>query len=246
MKVALCMRGTVSKKIGPFIRKNDLYESSEYVDYTACYNSIKRHIINTNSEYSIDIFCQGWNLDLEKDIVSKYNPKKYCFENNANYNEYIYKLSDKETDFNGLSQALSFKKVIELKEEYEKENNINYDIVIIYRYDVLLWKDIMLKDYINLNNTIYVNAHDADGNGDFHFIMNSEKANQFKCLVDSIKFGNRHAEHCWIRNYIIKYMKTNIKPDNIYPGVHQEVIRKIFEFSINKNHLSIDLFNSYK
>jgi len=226
MKVALCMRGAVSKKSGSFFCKNDLYVNSEYVNYTSCYHSILKHIIQPNPDYSIDFFCQGWNIDLEKDIVSKYNPKKSCFEHNSKYNEEISSLCKNERDFGGISQGFAFKRAIELKEEYEKENNMKYDIVILYRYDVLLWKDMNLKEYTGLDDTIYVNAH-TDGNGDFHFVMNHENSSHFKNLIYSIPMGNEHREHYWIKNYILNYMKINVKMDAIQPGVYQEVLRKM-------------------
>jgi hypothetical protein len=37
-------------------------------------------------------------------------------------------------------------------------------VVILYRYDVLLWKDILLINTINLEDTIYNNG---SGNNDF-------------------------------------------------------------------------------
>jgi len=133
------------------------------------------------------------------------------------------------------------KKSIELKEAYEKKYNITYDRVILYRYDVLLWKPIHLEQYDY--DKIYVNAH-HDSNGDFHFIMNQENARQFKYLYDSIRFGNKCSVHFWIKQYVEKYMKKKLYMDDIIPGVHQEVIRKIYDFSINKGYLSIDTFNN--
>ena len=114
----------------------------------------------------------------------------------------------------------------ELKEDYEKENNMKYDIVILYRYDVLLWKDMNLKQYTGLDDTIYVNAH-GGGNGDFHFIMNHDNSHNFKNLIYSIPMGNEYRMHYWIQNYILNYMKINLKMDDIKPGIHQEVLRKM-------------------
>ena len=48
------MRGAVSKKKGAFFCKNDLYVDSEYVDYTSCYHSIVKHIIQPNMDYTIE------------------------------------------------------------------------------------------------------------------------------------------------------------------------------------------------
>ena len=56
---------------------------------------------------------------------------------------------------------------------------------MLYRYDVLLMENIDLNYYGKLDENIYVNAH-PDCNGDFHFVMNSQNASDFKLLNDSI------------------------------------------------------------
>ena len=244
-RAALCMRGAISKINGAFFCKNDLYSDSEYVNYISCYNSIVKHIINENPDYSIDVFCHCWNTDLEDNIIKLYKPVKWLFEDNRMYNDEISKLCLCDNDFGVIIQSLTMKKSIELKEAYEKENNINYDVVILYRYDILLWKNIVFNKYVNLNDNIYVNAH-HDCNGDFHFVMNSCTSNNFKYLYDSIKLGNKHRMHFWIKNYVINYMKKTLIMDDIVPGIHQEALRKIYDFSIRPGHLSMDEFNSYR
>jgi hypothetical protein len=250
-RVALCMRGAVSKKDMTFEKMNELYENNnEYVDYKACYNSIIKHIVEPNlNEYQFDIFCHGWNVDLEKNIVDMYSPVKYLFEDNKKYNDYIKELCVSDRDFGGISQALTMKKSIELKEQYEAEQNFKYDVVILYRYDIFLWKDIILNNYTELkNDSIYVNRHtqiSGDGTGDFHFVMNSDVSGLFKNLIDSIQEGNKHVMHHWIKNYIINYIKKPLLMDDIEPGKHQEVIRKIHEFSINIGHLTEEQLKSY-
>jgi hypothetical protein len=239
MRVAICMRGAISKQ-NAFFKQNDLYSQGEYVDYQKCYRSIFKHIVQPNA-YSFDFFLHSWNPDLEDELKKLYNPVSSSFEDNRIYNDEISSLCQHDTDFGGISQALTIKKSIELKEKYEKENSIQYDLVIVYRYDVLLWKDINLIEYDK--EKIYVNAH-CDSNGDFHFIMNQNNATQFKYLYDSIKLGNHYIMHFWIKNYVINYMKQNIYMDNIIPGFHQEVIRKIYYDSINCGRLSLDTFHS--
>ena len=188
-RVALCMRGAVSKLFGPFVKQGTLYNSGEYVNFRACFESIRRHILEPNKEkYDIDIFVHCWTTELESEIIELYGPKSHLFESNTIYNEEITSRCNNELDFPGISQALTMKKVLELKEEYEKSNGFEYDRVILYRYDVLLWKNIVLDvDYKNLNS-IYVNEYSEgdDGcNGDFHFIMSNENARQFKYLYES-------------------------------------------------------------
>ena len=225
MRIAICMRGAISKK-DRFLKKNSLYSKGKYVDYKKCYHSIIKHIVQPDHQY--DFFLHSWNPDLEEELVQLYKPVAYSFEDNRLYNDEISKLCVKEDDFGGISQALSTKKSIELKEQYEKEHKITYDLVLLYRYDVLLWKDIRLGDYDT--EKIYVNAHD-NSNGDFHFVMNNNNAKKFKYLYDSIKLGNQYQHHFWIKNYVEKYMKKKLYMDDIVPGVHQSVIRYITDFS---------------
>jgi hypothetical protein len=245
-RVALCMRGAVSTNFGQFVCKNDLYNNNEYVNYVACYNSIVKHIIEPNSDYVFDIFCHCWNVDLKENIIKLYNPAKACFEDNTEYNDEISNLCIHNTDFGGISHALSIKKSIELKEEYQKEHNINYDVVLIYRYDIFLWKDMLFKNNINLIDNLYVDRHGHEANGEFYFIMNDQNSIDFKYLYDSIKLNNKYQVHYWIKNYVINYMKKQMIMDDIIPGTHIEVLRKIVQLSINCGYLSTDHFNSYK
>jgi hypothetical protein len=108
---------------------NDIYNTSgDYIDYELCYMAIIKHLIHPNKKlYDIDIFCHCWSYDLENEIKFLYKPKKDSFENNENYNEEILNLCSVDTDFSAISKSLSDKKVILLKEEYEKESNITYD-----------------------------------------------------------------------------------------------------------------------
>lgn len=182
-------------------------------------------------------------MDLEEELSTLYSPRKKLFEDNRIYNDEISNLCKELSHFSGISKTLSQKKSIEIKEAYELENNIQYDIVIIYRYDVLLWKPIILDTYTALENTIYPTGG-ADGNSDFHFIMSNAASAQFKNLYESLSLGNRYIVHSWIKNYIIKYLKLKVVPDSILPGRHQEAMRKVPQYSINKGHLSMNDFNT--
>ena len=250
IKVALCMRGAVGLTSMPSLECGDLYKSNNYIDYIKCYKSIVKYIILPNSnDYDFDIFCHCWNTDLESELSELYSPKKKLFEDNTPYNDEINELISEQLygvnkgDFGGISNTISTKKSIELKEEYEKENNIKYDIVILYRYDVLLWKSMILSEYPNIHDTVYVNAH-WDCGGDFHFVMNNENAMLFKGLYNSLKLGNTHRVHYWIKMYVLNYMKVNISMDSIQPGIHQEVYRKVEDYSINPGHLTREELNS--
>ena len=247
-RVALCISGAMSKKGSEsFFIKNSLYSPGEYDDYNLCFNTIKRHIFEANSDdYDFDIFCHSWNPDLEGEFRTLYQPKAAQFEDNRQYNDIFSKLCREAKEFSGVSKAFSMKKSIELKEAYEKENGIEYDIVFIYRYDLVLWKNITLDLYINFEETIYVNAG-MDSNADFYFIMNNETSKEFKMLYDSIEtYQNYVITHSWIKNFVVNCMKKHLKMDKILPGKYQECIRKIYECSIIPGNITEEQLNSYK
>jgi hypothetical protein len=50
--------------------------------------------------------------------------------------------------------------------------------------------------------------------------------------------------HYWIKNYITKICNKNLIMDKIIPGLHQEVIRKIKKFSIDKGYLSQEMYHT--
>lgn len=68
-----------------------------------------------------------------------------------------------------------------MKEEYERHNGIKYDMVVLYRPDVLLWKDMDLASY-DVSEGVFVNAHPNFG-GHFHFVMSSSDAAQSRACT---------------------------------------------------------------
>jgi hypothetical protein len=230
-RAALCIRGAVSKKGDRYTYKDSLYTNkNEYIKYTSVYKSIKRHIIDANSDYVIDIFMHSWSTDLEDSLLGLYKPKLSLFEENSLYSSEIEGKCCSKDDFGGISQSLTIKKVLELKEKSESDMGTEYDIVILFRPDVLIWTDMIFSKY-DLSY-FYTDGHD-NNNGDIHFVMSSEKALLFKELYSSIDYGNKHVQHSWIKTYLIKYCNIDILGDTIVPGIHEEVLRKICETSLS-------------
>ena len=221
-RVAFCLKGAVSRITGQLSYEGSLYSNAEYVDFVKCGKSIFDYIVNENKDYSIDFFCHSWNEDLHESFIKIYNPKSIQTENNNLYINEIQQNNGVGDKFSLISQALSTKKSIDLKEQYEKENNFQYDIVILYRYDVLIWKKMDLNDYDLREDNIYVNAHPGCG-GDFHFVMNNNNSKVFKNLYGSDILP---CPHVWIQKFA-KSIDKNLIMDKIVPGVDQEAIRKM-------------------
>jgi hypothetical protein len=46
--------------------------------------------------------------------------------------------------------------------------------------------------------------------------------------------------HCWIRRFVEDHMHKRMLADDVFPGLHQEVMRKIIPFSVNPGHISLE------
>ena len=218
-RVALLLKGAMSQRHG--VIRGFVKDSNVYTNYPIIKNSIEEFIIKPNKKnFDFDFYIHCWNTDLKEDLCNLYNPVKSCFEKNEPKLKPYEKYGDH--GMRQISQSLAIKYGIELIES----TKINYDRVIVYRPDILLWKEMDLTKYDA--SKIYVNAHQDHGGcaGDFHFVMNLQNALLFKNLIDSLEH-NPPRPHRWIKRYIKDYMKKELVMDEIIPPNHQEVLRKI-------------------
>ncbi len=149
MKIALCLSGLSS---GTNNKNNN-------VNYKIGYEYFKKNIIDENNE--VDIFIHTWNNNDINDILLLYNPKKYIIDNTImffnNYKKYKKECSEEEiVNFNYKSHSTksrwySCKKVLELKQKYEEDNNFKYDFVMNSRFDIAFQQKLNFKNYNNNN-----------------------------------------------------------------------------------------------
>lgn len=150
MKTALILYGVKPLEC---VEKNNI-TCHNVLDYTI--NHWKEYILNINK--NIDVFVHSWSLDYENIVIENYHPKKYIFEkqksfknvNNTNYlnQKTIYNNMNNEEIIR--SKYYSMCKAINLLNEYEIEQNIKYDIILISRMD-LLWFNKVELNKINPN-----------------------------------------------------------------------------------------------
>jgi hypothetical protein len=179
-KIAIILRGAISKINAAFREKGNLMNKEiEYVNFKACCLSIKKFIIDANPDFSFDFYIYSYNPDLEQELINLYKPIKTQFENNKIYENYFLTFGG---EYNQVSYAYSVKKGIELMES----TNIFYNRIIIYRPDLLLYKQMLLHEYDP--EKIYANAHVGSG-GDFHFVMNMQNAKKFMEIMQKCIFG---------------------------------------------------------
>ena len=131
--------------------------TNEHVDYHAVYESIQRHIIDINPLEQFDFFIYSRDCDLEKELISLFQPKVRLFE--------------PDTD-------PKMQKLIRLFKEYSERTGVQYDLMIFYRPDVLLNKDMPLEEY---------DPQKISNRDNVHFIMNQANSYEFADEMDSIK-----------------------------------------------------------
>ncbi len=149
--------------INKFINDNN---NNTYSFFIHCWISDK--IMNVSPYRYIDkTHLKIDNIDkLKNDILTYYNPKKYEFENTIDNFDLSYinnsiiinnttNIISIQNKNNTLSQMYSRNKVRDLLEEYIKETNESFDIVIITRLDLYMNIKIKLRD-LDINKT-YVN-----------------------------------------------------------------------------------------
>ena len=164
MKIALCLSGLAEGT-------NDIGRNSGGIDYS--FPHFKEHFFD---KYDVDVFAHSWSTEAEDKILDLFKPKKYIIEKQIKFKPGKYRKipghkRDQEAKFGKAlakgrayrdvvkgyhppknrkqqcySQWYSRKKSVELKKEYEIENNFTYDFVMISRFDVCFFTDIPFAD----------------------------------------------------------------------------------------------------
>lgn len=140
-------------------------------------------------------------------IYKIYQPKKMMYEKQYDCNNFILRdystRSNLTNPFATFSQYLSTHKTILLKEEFEKENNFQYNIVIKCRYDFKIDREIVVSNYEN-NHIIFHNDVDRNDKiivNDGMFFGNSN------LMCEMLKNAYLNFDTYWVNN-------TNLLWDN--------------------------------
>lgn len=146
MKIALCLSG--------FIGNINKWIDGQEIDYNYGYKYIKQAILDG---YDIDIFIHSWSTEHQKGLEELYKPVSSHFEENKEFK--LRNVVTKEElptpySFAVKSMWYSRKRSVELVEEYEKENNMKYDLVLLTRFDIALFKKFEFEKYDTEN--IYI------------------------------------------------------------------------------------------
>lgn len=199
-KIALCLFGSVGFKSKP---KNS---SDEVLDPENCFMTFKKILLD---RYSIDTFIHTWSSDYDDKLINLYKPKSNLIEKQINFETNLDNYSLKNIDFHDelgdlkyLNEKPStyFKNFIfrtksrwhsqltslQLMKKFKSENNINYDIVIQSRLDLLLKNLDLEKLNFELINLVNATHHKKNQLYDIFFVSNYENSIRFLNIKDKL------------------------------------------------------------
>jgi hypothetical protein len=224
------------ENINDFIIKcNPDYEFDIFLSFydVNCRNTIK--LYNENDLTTLE------KVDVE-DVINKYKPKSYTivnfmelnnilttqldfFINNHLYNDIIvHTRNGNRNAYNTLGQLYSVEMVKNIFQEYSCANNIDYDLVIRYRYDLFTSEPIIFKDY-DLNNIHGINNQNCYPS-DWIFFGNS---------VNMVKFMHLYS------NFVDKKIQPDI-PEHMFKQNANGICNLLYTIKdtfkiIHNNHL---------
>ncbi len=214
MRVAFLLHGIVGGMKGKG-------GEGKLIDYKYCRDRFYKNIIKPNDA---DVFIHSWSEEQEEDLMKIYSPKKAIFQKQKRFKE-------KKTPFRIKSRFYSTQVVMNLKRQYEKENNFRYDFVMVTRFD-LLWY--VRTHFKNLNpNYFYIgkwnnvnyswrkasrvyNGHPLKSKlNDLFFFSNSKFMDYYGDAYDSADHI-RGDPHKFLRGYLNRSKEIRSKKKFIY------------------------------
>jgi len=188
----------------------DKYGTGSQIDVSLSYEHFKKHIKSVNK--NVDVFMHSWSEDRKEKLIELYEPKLHFFEPQVVFN-FEYAVGDPNGPggeinkwhdgvFKGLdnlrfhalfSRWYSAHKVNQLRTVYEKQNNFEYDYVMLTRFDLAYNVDF---DFSQLNPesfytipplSLWPTGDIHHGMNDLWFITSPEKMSKFLEIYNWIK-----------------------------------------------------------
>jgi len=187
MKVALCLSGFVGN-VGKWIQGEEIdpNEGFAYINDTVL------------SHGDVDVFIHSYSTNHESLLNELYSPKKATFEENQDFklNGVSKEELSRPYSFCVKSMWYSRKKAVELKTQYEEENNFKYDFVFLTRFDWAFFKKFNFNEYDTSKvyvagpilqapsryNPLFAEPHKIN---DGYFLSNSDNMNKIVEVFDT-------------------------------------------------------------
>jgi hypothetical protein len=143
-KVAFCLHGLAAGK--------NFKHGGLEVTFEAESDLYKQHILGINN---CDVFMHSWSVDVADQLKEIYQPRKALFQNSEvfftptlgeRFKDFKKKLRGKTRELyrvnNIYSRWATFKRAVDLVGQYEEENGVRYDFIMVSRFDMSLFTDI--------------------------------------------------------------------------------------------------------
>lgn len=196
MKIAILMHGLAGS--------SNKYGTGDQFDVSISHKHFVENIMNVNPDCEIDIFMHSWTTDHEKTVKDLYKPKKSVFEDQIHF-DFKYIVGNPNLPMNEGSttngvffgmENIRFHSLYsrwysalianQLKNEYEKENNITYDLVMLTRYDLAYLEPFVFKS-MNKEKITIIPPISNHGIHDLFFISNKPFMNRICEMFEELK-----------------------------------------------------------
>ena len=231
MRVALCLSGPV----GFLYHNKRAYAWNQDVDYRIGYEHYKKHLFDVND--NVDVFIFSWSGGYKDEINKLYKPKKSKYAEQIDFKPLMKHESTKDKwcpRFNHkISRWYGFQQVINLKSEYEAENNFKYDWVISSRFDEAFLSDLVLEHYPN-DGSIYF---PFNGNFmpnrprclEYFYFSNSEVMDKYSTLYDNWEDYGFFDHHDESYHHADKLGLPIVMIESFKESVNHDLVRAIYD-----------------
>ena len=196
MKIAILMHGLAGS--------SNKYGTGDQFDVSISHKHFVENIIKVNPGCEIDIFMHSWETSHEKNVIDLYKPKDYLFEDQIHFDfKYIVGnpnlpmnegsttngvfLGMENIRFHSLySRWYSAAAVNHLKNKYAEKNNINYDLVMLTRYD-LAYVEPFIFSKMNKEKITTIPPISNHGIHDLFFIANNNRMERICEMFQELK-----------------------------------------------------------
>ena len=161
-------------------------------------NDDHRNNVNLFNKFNIEI-----NYEIKDDVELKLS--------NVNWKNFGSKIKNNKCGIQGyLQQLYGIEKSFELLKNYEKENNMKFDIICRSRTDIIYMNDINIDSY-DMNKITIPNFHGFDGINDRFAIGNRENMKIYMEMYSNLIKLNNFTMFFQAE----KYCKYNLENNNI-------------------------------
>ena len=152
------------------------------------------YVINKNNK--IDFFIHSWNVEHQDSINALFNPVAAKYEKQRTFKIPKYVIGEEIRKQSHYSRWYSTQQSMQLKHQYEEQNNFKYDWVMSARFDIAWKVPVIFSEYTN-ETFYYGGFHRGESIKviDFWFFSGSENMDRFCDLYNNLDGYNQRDKY---------------------------------------------------